>query len=158
MAETSLYPKVSNFDRVYTIKRNNKFPIDVNSVKHSLADLNDYINDKTSDAYPGQLVAIDDDLTADNFVDDEERKDIGVYYIYYNNQLKKLQYKKIAFGQSIDELIENPWEVMYDNNQKGPNIYNKDEKLNNNIISEYTQSGVSINIKPMGVTKAPNKA
>lgn len=156
MAETSLYPKVSNFDRVYTVKRNNKFPIDVNSVKHSLSDLNDYINDKTSDAYPGQLVAIDDDLTSDNFVNDKERKDIGVYYIYYNNQLKKLQYKKIAFGQSIDELIENPWEVMYDNNQKEPNIYNKDEKLNNNIIQQYNKSGISINITPV-TNKVSNK-
>lgn len=157
MAETSLYPKVSNFDRVYTIKRNNKFPIDVNSVKHSLADLDAYINDKTSDAYPGQLVAIDDDLTANIFVDNKERKNIGVYYIYYDQSLNKLRYKKIAFGQSIDELIENPWEVMYDNNQQEPNIYNKDEKLNNNIITEYNKSGVSINITPVSVTKTPNK-
>ena len=157
MSETSLYPNVSNFDRVYTVKRNNKFPIDINSVKHSLNDLELYLNDKTSDAYPGQLVAIDDDLTSDIFVDSSERKNIGVYYIYYDKQLKKLQYKKISFEQSIDELIENPWEVMYDNNQSGPNIYNKDEKLNNNIISEYNKSGVSINITPLVTNKQSNK-
>lgn len=161
MSSANLYPKVSNFDRVYTIKRNNKFPIDVNSVKNSIIDLQDYLNDKTSDAYPGQIVAIDDDLTSNTFVDSTNRDEIGLYYIYCeDNSTKKLNYKKLAFLDSVGSGLESvicllnkinnlnnnqPWQVMSDNDNK-PNIYNKDTKLYTDIIDQYNEAGISLNV------------
>lgn len=161
MSSANLYPKVSNFDRVYTIKRNNKFPIDVNSVKHSIIDLKKYLNDKTSDAYPGQIVAIDDDLTSNTFVDSKNRDEIGLYYIYCeDSSTKKLNYKKLAFLDSIGPDLEKvicllnkinnlnnnqPWQVMSDNDNK-PNIYNKDTKLYTDIIDQYNEAGISLNV------------
>lgn len=160
MSSTNLYPGVSNFDRVYTIKRNNKFPIDVNSVKHSVKDLKDYLNDRTSDAYPGQIVAIDDDLTSNNFVDSANRNEIGLYYIYYNKTNSKLEYTKLAFLDSIGPGLESvicllnkinnlnnnqPWQVMSDNDNK-PNIYNYDAKLYTDIIDQYNEAGISLTV------------
>lgn len=161
MSSANLYPKVSNFDRVYTIKRNNKFPIDVNSVKHSIIDLKEYLNDKTSDAYPGQIVAIDDDLTSNTFVDSTNRDETGLYYIYCeDSSTKKLNYKKLAFLDSIGPDLEKvicllnkinnlnnnqPWQVMSDNDNK-PNIYNKDTKLYTDIIDQYNEAGISLNV------------
>lgn len=142
--QVNLYPGVAKFGRVYTVKRDNKFPIDINSVKHSLYDLELYLNDKTSDAYPGQIIAIDDDLTSDTYV--ENRDEIGLYYIYYDKDNIKLKCKKIAF---LDSVLNNtqPWDIMSDNNNE-TDEYNIDNKLYTDIISQYNEAGISLDIKP----------
>ena len=170
----NMYKSVSSAAQQFAFLRNFKAPLDINAVMHSLADLKNYISTATI-AYPGQIIAIDDNLSDNPNILVENRDEIGLYYIYYDYNTKepqksKLAYKKLAFGDNVEEYCQNiinllnkinnynintPWEVLYDNNQKGPDIYNKDEKLNNNIISEYTKSGVGINITP--VTKTPNK-
>lgn len=171
----NMYKSVSSAAQQFAFLRNFKAPLDINAVMHSLADLKNYISTATI-AYPGQIIAIDDNLSDNPNILVENRDEIGLYYIYYDYNTKepqksKLAYKKLAFGDNVEEYCQNiinllnkinnynintPWEVMHDNNQKGPNIYNKDEKLNNNIIQQYNKSGISINITPV-TNKVSNK-
>lgn len=171
----NMYKSVSSAAQQFAFLRNFKAPLDINAVMHSLADLENYISTATI-AYPGQIIAIDDNLSDTPNILVENRDEIGLYYIYYDYdeispENSKLAYRKLAFSDNVEEYcqniinllnkinnyqVNNPWEVMYDNNQTGPNIYNKDEKLNNNIISEYNKSGISINITPV-TNKVSNK-
>lgn len=114
----------------------NRVPINRNSVQISLEELEKYIRKETNvggNAYPGMLIAVDDDLTnggAGNVKTESER---GIYYITRDrNANNSWTYFKLAYKNDLDSTVNNsvdpivqilnimlkddcPWEDLYDN-------------------------------------------
>lgn len=84
MSKNPIYNKVSKNSKIGTFLLGGKFPLNVNTVKISLEDLTNYIKDKESNAYPGMLIAVDDDMTNDGAGNVETSSERGIYYITRN--------------------------------------------------------------------------
>ena len=113
----------------------NRVPINRNSVQISLEELEKYIRKETNvggNAYPGMLIAVDDDMTnggAGNVEDESER---GIYYITRDrNDNNSWTYFKLAYKNDLDSTVNNsvepivkilnimlandcPWDEIYD--------------------------------------------
>lgn len=155
----NMYSSVDAAAQQFAFIRNFAAPLDINQVMHSIKDLETYIDNATN-AYPGQIIAIDDNLSDNPKKFVENRDEIGLYYIYYDKELNKLNYQKIAFLNSIGPDLERvikllnkinnlndncPWQVMSDNDNK-PNIYNYDAKLYTDIIDQYNEAGIYLTV------------
>lgn len=98
-----MYSGVSKNDFFGALKMVGPFPLNINTVQISLNDLKNYIkNDKS--AYPGMLIAIDDDKTSEN-VNVETTSEKGIYYITQENGVLK-QYK-LAYEKDLDNTETN---------------------------------------------------
>lgn len=88
---------VSVNDSFGALKMTAPFPLNINTVKISLTDLINYIKDDKT-AYPGMLIAVDDDLTSKNVIV-ENQSEKGIYYIKRENNTL-VQYK-LAFERDL---------------------------------------------------------
>lgn len=101
MGQTKKYnafPSLTKDGRNYMLNRSGRFPLDETRVFTSLSYLNEYL--KGDIVYPGQIVAIADDRTAN--VSAVPRTDQGLYYI--NNTASnndKYEARKIALLSDI---------------------------------------------------------
>ena len=113
MSKNQIYNKVSKNSKIGTFLLGGKFPLNVNTVKISLEDLTDYIKDKESNAYPGMLIAVDDDMTnggAGNVEDESER---GIYYITRNrDDNNSWTYFKLAYKNDLDSTVNDSVEPI----------------------------------------------
>lgn len=141
----NMYSSVDYAAQQFAFLRNFAAPLDINQVMHSVNDLENYLTE-SKNAYPGQIIAIDDNLSDDPKVYVENRDEIGLYYVYYDKDNSRLKCKKIAF---LDSVLNNtqPWQVMSDNDNE-TDEYNIDNKLYTDIISQYNEAGISFDIKP----------
>lgn len=92
---------VSVNNPLYAFSPAGRFPININSVQLSIKDLTNYIRlsaDENGNAYPGMLIAIDDDMTSDTTVKNTEEK--GIYYITKDKN-KQLTSFKLAFEKDL---------------------------------------------------------
>lgn len=136
----------------------NRAPINRNSVQISLIELEKYIRKETKDggnAYPGMLIAVDDDMTnggAGNVEDESER---GIYYITRNrDDNNSWTYFKLAYKNDLDYTVNNsvepivqilnimladdcPWDEIYDDQgrQTGPNPVVSINEIQNQAIN-----------------------
>lgn len=136
----------------------NRAPINRNSVQISLIELEKYIRKETKDggnAYPGMLIAVDDDMTnggAGNVEDESER---GIYYITRNrDDNNSWTYFKLAYKNDLDSTVNNsvepivqilnimladdcPWDEIYDDQgrQTGPNPVVSINEIQNQAIN-----------------------
>lgn len=138
-------------------KMTGPFPLNINTVKISLEELTNYIKNNDT-AYPGMLIAVDDDKTAENF-NVKDPKEKGIYYITQENNVLK-QYK-LAFQKDLADINTNlnstisnsvepivqilnimlandcPWDEIYDNpgHQTGPNPVVSINEIQNQAIN-----------------------
>ena len=79
------YNNITVGDRMYGLSPTGRFPLGIDQVKTSKSELEKYIKLSDEDggnAYPGMLIAVDDDLTyAGNDAPNNER---GIYWITRN--------------------------------------------------------------------------
>lgn len=132
---------VSVNNPLYAFSPAGRFPININSVQLSIKDLTDYIGlsaDENGNAYPGMLIAIDDDMTSDTTVKNTEEK--GIYYIT-KDENKQLTSFKLAFEKDLVdtnaklEQIKQELNTMLYNNSPWEEINDgQGHEVNNNPI------------------------
>lgn len=129
----NIYKGISTNSSFGMLSRSGRHPLIENTVQISLSDLENYIKDNLT-AYPGMLIAIDDDMTSGGInVDTSQENNRGIYYITRdrknNNDLVAI---KLAYKNDLDSTVNDsvepivqilnimlkddcPWEDLYDN-------------------------------------------
>lgn len=134
---------VSVNNPLYAFSPAGRFPININSVQLSIKDLTDYIRlsaDENGNAYPGMLIAIDDDMTSDTTVKNTEEK--GIYYITKDKN-KQLTSFKLAFEKDLVDTNAKLETKLNDtiNTSVNPIIQILNTMLYNNIPWEEINDG-----------------
>ena len=161
MADNNIKPMydgitTASFPGVYNTT--NRSPLNRNSVQISLDELKKYINKSTDsggNAYPGMIIAVDDDMTNGGAGNVENESERGIYYITRDrNDNNSWTYFKLAYKNDLDSTVNDsvepivkilnimlandcPWDEIYDDQgrQTGPNPVVSINEIQNQAIN-----------------------
>lgn len=119
MADNNIKPMydgitTASFPGVYNTT--NRSPLNRNSVQISLDELKKYINKSTDsggNAYPGMIIAVDDDMTNGGAGNVENESERGIYYITRDrNDNNSWTYFKLAYKNDLDSTVNDSVEPI----------------------------------------------
>lgn len=119
MADNNIKPMydgitTASFPGVYNTT--NRSPLNRNSVQISLDELKKYISKSTDaggNAYPGMLIAVDDDMTNGGAGNVETESERGIYYITRDrNDNNSWTYFKLAYKNDLDSTVNDSVEPI----------------------------------------------
>lgn len=111
MKNKHMYVDATTGSQYNILDTTGRFPLLANSVQISLEDLVNYINVKDGgNAYPGMLIAVDDDMTQSN-VNVKSRDERGIYYITKDDK-NNFTYYKLAYKNELNGAVDNLNELV----------------------------------------------